>query len=29
MIREKNGFEMLKWIEVEKIHCNDRREADK
>ena len=29
MIRENGGFEMFKMIEVEKYHCNDKREAVK
>ena len=29
MIRENGGFEMFKMIEVEKYHCNDKREAEK
>ena len=29
MIRENDGFEMFKMIEVEKYPCNDRREPEK
>ena len=29
MLRENGGFEMFKMIEVEKYHCNDKREAEK
>ena len=29
MIRKNGGFEMFKMIEVEKYHCNDKREAEK
>ena len=29
MIRSNGGFEMFKMLEVEKNHCNDRREAGK
>jgi len=29
MIRENDGWEMFKMIEIEKYPCNDRREAEK